>query len=73
MTYCSGDFFDTLTAAAKGLPLGLFLGVGELRGGSTKKIIYTDIVEIRQNMKRGYGNVEPAQFVIRIGGLMDIQ
>ena len=51
----------------------LFERVGFFPVGSSQKIICADMVVIRQNMQGGNGNIQPAQFIIGICGLMDIQ
>ena len=48
----------------------LFLRIRRFRVGSTQKIVYTDLVEIRQCMDRLDRNIQPAQFIVRICGLV---
>ena len=49
---------------------GLFPGIGLFLVGSTQKIVYTDSIEICKCVQHGNGNVQPAQLIIGICGLM---
>ena len=52
---------------------GLFLGIGLFFISSTQEIIYTNPIEICQCVQYRNGDIQSAQFIIRIGRLMDLQ
>ena len=52
------------------LPL---LWVRRLHIGAPQQIVYTHSIEIRQLMKNRNRNIQIAQFIVRIGRLVDIQ
>ena len=51
----------------------LFLWIGTFLVCSTKKIVYTDIVEIGKYVQGRDRDVQPAKLVVRVGGLVDLQ
>jgi len=50
-----------------------FSGIGLFLVCSTQEIIYTDTIEISQFMQRCHWYIQPAQLIIRVGGLVNFQ
>ena len=55
------------------MPVLSFFRIGNSYGSASQQIVDADAVEIRQLVENGYGNIQLAPLIIRIGRLMDLQ